>query len=122
MCVYYAAKDRCTAGWFHGHCSLNGTCIRCPKYESKTGLTYDIENDDEIVSSYGGDYFLEHVIASLKSAFEMPPGFIFAHYVDTERGTFAINDVADADCMLEFEIVRHEPNKMNLKFIGRFKG
>lgn len=122
LCVHYAANDRCAAGWFHGHCSLNGTCIRCPKYEPKTGLTYDIVNDDEIVASFGGDYFLEHVIASLKSAFEMTPGFIFTHYIDTERGTIAINDVADADCMLEFDITNNTPNMIYLKFTGRIKG
>jgi hypothetical protein len=122
MCVHFADNNRCSAGWFHGHCSLCGTCIRCPQYAPKTGLTYDIVNDDEIVSSLGVEYFLEHVIASLKSAFEMTPGFIFTHYVDTERGTLSINDVADADCMLEFGIERHDPNKMHLKFLGRFKG
>lgn len=122
LCVHFADNNRCAAGWFHGHCSLCGTCIRCPQYAPKTGLTYDIVNDDEIVSSLGVNYFLEHVIASLKSAFEMTPGFIFTHYVDTERGTLSINDVADADCMLEFIIERHDPNKMHLKFLGRIKG
>lgn len=122
MCNHYAAPKRCAAGWFRGHCVLCGSCIRCPEYAPKTGLTYDIENDNEITSSFGVEYFIEHVIASLKSAFTMTPGFIFTHYVDMERGTLAINDVADADCMLEFEIVNHQPNKMNLKFLGRIKG
>lgn len=122
MCVHHADNNRCAAGWFHGNCILCGTSIRCPEYAPKSGLTYDIENDNEIASSCGVDYFLEHVIASLKSAFTMTPGFIFTHYVDTERGTLTINDVADENCMLEFDIVNHYPNKMTLKFNGRIKG
>lgn len=122
LCVHFAAKNRCAAGWFHGRCSLSFGCIRCPKYESKTGLTYDIENEDVIINTYGGDYFLEHVIASLKFAFAQTPGFILTHYADIESDTLCINDVADKNCMLEFQIVEHCPNKLYLNFTGRIKG
>nr|DAL02873.1 MAG TPA: Alpha-lytic protease prodomain [Caudoviricetes sp.] len=124
LCVHYGTHDRCTTGWFHGRCTLAGSCIRCPKYESKTGLTYDIANDDEIVSAYDAAYFIEHVIASLKTAFAETPAFIYDWYVDVDNNTVRINDVADENCMLEFEIVNMDanPNKMVLKFLGRIKG
>lgn len=122
MCVHYAAKNRCAAGWFHGKCALCYNCIRCPEYEPKTGLTYDIINDDEIVKTYGGDYFIEHVIASLKNAFTESPEFISDYYVYADSGILSINDIADDRCMLEFAIVRNTPNKLHIKFNGRIKG
>lgn len=122
LCAHFDKPNRCAAGYFHDKCTLCGSCIRCPKYEPRNGITYDIINDDEIASNYSPEYLFAHVIDSLKRAFANNPAWLNVYAIDYGRTRMTINDVADPDSMLDFAIVRESQNRLNIKFLGRIKG
>lgn len=121
QCAHFAKPRKCTPGWFHGKCTLCfGTAIRCPQYEPRSGFTYDITNDQDIVRHYSEEYFNEHVLASLKFAFaDASAATINVHFINQSRTMLRIYDVADVDSMLEFEIVNERADRIDIKFIGR---
>lgn len=88
---------------------------------------YTLRNQEKIANVLSQDYLNNHILKSLDSFFSMGLDDI-SNFVDgetTQNGKYIllrINDISDADAMLEFAILAEADEIFYLAFIGRFKG
>lgn len=93
-------------------------------------MRYALRNQEKIAAVYSNDYLQQHIIASLKYAFENTPTEVFEEALTVEYQTIngknyqiiRVNDLADNDAMLEFAVVGRQYDVLKLAFIGRIKG
>lgn len=90
-------------------------------------MRYALRNQEKIAAAYSPDYLKQHLIASLDRFFATVDEDALLEYwrINTFVQPYPIlriNDVADADCMLEFAIIDRQYDVLKLAFMGRMKG
>lgn len=93
-------------------------------------MRYSLRNKEKITSAYSEVYLKKHIVASLDKYFtqsdEKITDNVMQEFHVTASGSeyplLRINDVADADAMIEFAVVGQQYDVLKLAFLGRVKG